>query len=191
VLQADQIQSLAQYLEGKWNELHEKSLEIEDHIAQLKKELDLLNRKRRDLDSGRSRTEREAVLFVRKSDKKKASVELNYLVNNANWQQQYNLRANPNKSSVLVEYNAVVNQTRLSRVWSLHRRSSNLCSWVFPALTGPSKSSSRVVLLMLTESDSFNGPARPISKWVLVPIMSLTPLQWTTRHFLSTPVLGR
>jgi len=111
VLQADQIQSLADYLETKWNALHEKSLEIEDHIAQLKKELDLLNRKRRELDTGRSRTEREAVLFVRKDDKKKASIELSYLVNNANWQQQYNLRANPEKSTVLIEYNAVVNQT--------------------------------------------------------------------------------
>ena len=111
VLQAEQIQSLAQYLEGKWNELHEKSLEIEDHTAQLKKELELLNRKRRELDTGRSRREREAVLFVRKDDKKKASIELNYLVNSANWRQQYNLRANPQKSTVLIEYNAVVNQT--------------------------------------------------------------------------------
>jgi len=111
VLQADQIQSLADYLETKWNELHKNSLEIEDKIAELKKELELLNRRRRDLDSGRSRTERQAVLFVRKDDKKKASIELNYLVNNANWQQQYNLRANPQKSTVLIEYNAVVNQT--------------------------------------------------------------------------------
>ncbi len=111
VLQAEQIQSLAQYLEDKWNELHKEALKIEDHIAELKKELELLNRKRRELDTGRSRTEREAVLFVRKDDKKKASIELNYLVNNANWQQQYNLRANPKKSTVLIEYNAVVNQT--------------------------------------------------------------------------------
>jgi uncharacterized protein (TIGR02231 family) len=111
VLQADQIQSLGNYLEAKWNALHQSSLEIEDKIAELKKQLELLNRKRRDLDSGRSRTEREAVLFVRKDDKKKASIEINYLVNNANWQQQYNLRANPQKSTVLIEYNAVVNQT--------------------------------------------------------------------------------
>jgi uncharacterized protein (TIGR02231 family) len=111
VLQADQIHSLAQFLEDKWNQLHQRSLEIEDSTAKMKKELELLNRKRRDLDSGRSRTEREAILFVRKDDKKGASIELNYLVNNANWQQQYNLRANPKRSTVLIEYNAVVNQT--------------------------------------------------------------------------------
>jgi uncharacterized protein (TIGR02231 family) len=102
---------LAQFLEDKWNQLHQRSLEIEDSIAKMKKELELLNRKRRDLDSGRSRTEREAILFVRKDDKKGASIELNYLVNNANWHQQYNLRADPKKSTVLIEYNAVVNQT--------------------------------------------------------------------------------
>jgi len=70
VLQADQIKSLADFLEAKWNALHEESLQIEDHISELKKELDLLNRKRRNLDSGRSRTEREAVLFIKKDDKK-------------------------------------------------------------------------------------------------------------------------
>ncbi|MHC4658839.1 MAG: mucoidy inhibitor MuiA family protein [Planctomycetota bacterium] len=111
LLQAEQIQSLAQYLEAKWNELHKNSLEIEDHIAELKKELELLNRKRRELDTSRSRTEREAMLFISKPDKKRATIELSYLVNNANWQQQYNLRANPQKESVLIEYNAVVNQT--------------------------------------------------------------------------------
>jgi len=111
VLQSEQIVSLAQYLEDKWNQLHQNALEIEDHIAELKKELELLNRKRSELDAGNSRTEREAILFVSKTDNKKTAIELSYLVNGAGWQQQYNLRANPDKSSVLIEYNAVVNQT--------------------------------------------------------------------------------
>ncbi|MHC4346394.1 MAG: DUF4139 domain-containing protein, partial [Planctomycetota bacterium] len=51
------------------------------------------------------------MLFISKDDGKQARIELNYLVNNASWQQQYNLRANPKKQSVLIEYNAVVNQT--------------------------------------------------------------------------------
>jgi uncharacterized protein (TIGR02231 family) len=77
----------------------------------LKKEQDLLGRKRGELVAGQSRTEREAVLFISGSGGKKVTVELNYLVGGANWQQQYNLRANPEKSNVLIEYNAVVNQT--------------------------------------------------------------------------------
>jgi len=111
VLQSEQIESFTKYLESKSLEWHQKTLDLQDIEADLAKELELLNRKRKDLDTGRSRTEREAVLFIKKDDKKKASIELNYLVNNANWQQQYNLRANPKKSTVLIEYNAVVNQT--------------------------------------------------------------------------------
>jgi uncharacterized protein (TIGR02231 family) len=72
---------------------------------------ELLDRKRNELVAGRSRTEREAVLFISRTGGKKVAIELSYLVGGANWQQQYNLRAAPEKSNVLIEYNAVVNQT--------------------------------------------------------------------------------
>ena len=71
----------------------------------------MLERKRKNLTAERSRTKREAMLYLNRQDKKKAVVELSYLVNGANWTQQYNLRANPEKSNVLIEYNAIVNQT--------------------------------------------------------------------------------
>ena len=73
--------------------------------------MELLERKRTELSAGHSRTEREAVLFLSSAGGKKVSIELSYLVNGANWQQQYNLRAYPKESNVLIEYNAVVNQT--------------------------------------------------------------------------------
>ncbi len=111
LLASEQIQSLAEYLQSKWNTLHQNALKLEDQMAELKEQLELLNRKRKALDTGRSRTEREAVLFIRKDGNKKAAIELSYLVNGANWLPQYNLRANPDKSTVLIEYNAVVNQT--------------------------------------------------------------------------------
>ncbi len=111
LLASEQIQSLAEYLQSKWNTLHQNALKLEDQMTELKEQLELLNRKRKALDAGRSRTEREAVLFVRKTGDQKTAIELSYLVNGANWLPQYNLRANPDKSSVLIEYNAVVNQT--------------------------------------------------------------------------------
>jgi uncharacterized protein (TIGR02231 family) len=111
LLQAEQIESLSRYLEEKWNELHEEALGLEDHLSELRKELEVLNRKRAEVDSAHSRTERKAMLSISKDDGKQARIELHYLVNNASWQQQYNLRANPKKESVLIEYNAVVNQT--------------------------------------------------------------------------------
>ena len=50
-------------------------------------------------------TEREAVLVVNNPGKKKATIELSYLVNSASWLPQYNLRARPDESKVAVEYN--------------------------------------------------------------------------------------
>ena len=111
VMQSEQIASYTEFLEAKSLEWHKKILDLQDTEADLIKEMELLTRKRKELDAGRSRTEREAVLYVSNTAKKKAAIKLSYLVNGANWTPQYNLRANPKKSDVLIEYNAVVNQT--------------------------------------------------------------------------------
>jgi len=111
LLTFEPIQNLATFIEQKGLEYHKHKLELEDQIAQLKKEQELLERKRNELTAGRSRTEREAVLFISANGAKKVAVEMSYLVNGASWLQQYNLRANPKKSNCLIEYNAVVNQT--------------------------------------------------------------------------------
>ena len=110
VLQSKEVEGLSQFLEEKYTSLHENSLKLEDEIAALKEELELLNRRRKELDAGRSRTEREAVLYISDEGRGKSRIELNYLVNEANWLPQYNLRAEPEESSVVIEYNAVVNQ---------------------------------------------------------------------------------
>ena len=105
------IEKLTGLIENKSFEYHKHTTELEDKIAELQKDLELLTRRHNNLMDGRSHTEREAVLFLSGADGKKVSIELSYLVNGANWQQQYNLRANPKQSNVLIEYNAVVNQT--------------------------------------------------------------------------------
>ena len=111
LLTFEPIEKLARLIEDKAFEYHERTTELEDKIAELEKDRELLERKRKELAAGRSRTENEAVLFLSRAGAKKVSIELSYLVNGANWQQQYNLRANPGKSNALIEYNAVVNQT--------------------------------------------------------------------------------
>jgi len=111
LLTFEPIQNLTTFIEEKGLEYHKHKLELEDQIAGLKKEQELLDRKRNELTAGRSRTEREALLFISAEGARKAVIEMSYLVNGANWMQQYNLRANPKKSTVLIEYNAVVNQT--------------------------------------------------------------------------------
>ncbi len=111
LLTFEPLEKLTEYIEKKGLEYHRHNIEYEDKDAQLKKKRELLERKRKELNAGRSRTEREVVLFVGAEDKKKATIELSYLVNGANWNPQYNLRANPKQSNVLIEYNAVINQT--------------------------------------------------------------------------------
>ncbi|MGD2095315.1 MAG: mucoidy inhibitor MuiA family protein [Phycisphaerales bacterium] len=110
LLTYEPIEKLAELIERKALEYHKRITELQDKLAELAKEKELLQRKRNQLQAGYSRTERQAVLFLNNDSGRKASIELSYLVNGANWQQQYNLRANPQKSNVLIEYNAVVNQ---------------------------------------------------------------------------------
>jgi len=111
LLTFEPINDLAKLIQQQGQEYIEQTLAFHDEVSELKTKLELLNRKRKKLDAGRSRTEREAILFVSNSKKIRAAIELSYLVDGANWLPQYNLRANPDKSQALVEYNAVVNQT--------------------------------------------------------------------------------
>jgi uncharacterized protein (TIGR02231 family) len=111
LLTFEPLQKLSTFIEQKGLEYHKHKLELEDQIAELKKQQELLELKLNEITAGRSRKRREAVLFISTEGSKKAAIELSYLVNGANWLQQYNLRANPKKSTVLIEYNAVVNQT--------------------------------------------------------------------------------
>jgi len=111
LLTFEPVENLTSYVEKKGLEYLNHRLELEDKVADLKKQQELLDRKRQELTAGQSRTEREAVVFLSRGSGRKITIELNYLVNNANWQQQYNLRADAQDSKVLVEYNAVVNQT--------------------------------------------------------------------------------
>ncbi|MBN2128239.1 MAG: DUF4139 domain-containing protein [Sedimentisphaerales bacterium] len=111
LLAFEPLQNLTALIEQKGSEYLANRLTLEDTIAERKKEQEVLTRKRNELTAGRSRTERQAVLFLNPGQRRHVALELNYLVNGANWQQQYNLRARPDTSAVTIEYNAVVNQT--------------------------------------------------------------------------------
>ena len=111
LLNFEPLQKLTAHIEEKGNEYRDRSLELHDEMQSQKKEMELLQRKRKELASGRSHTEREAVLYLKKDDARPTTLDLNYLVNGANWSPQYNLRAQPNAQQVLIEYNAVVHQT--------------------------------------------------------------------------------
>ena len=110
LLDSEQIVSFVNYLESKSNQWHEKTVEVEFIQQDLKKRLELLQRKRKNLAGGRSRTQREAIVYINKTNNKKSVIRLSYLVNNASWKPQYNFRADVKKSNALIEYNGIVHQ---------------------------------------------------------------------------------
>jgi len=110
LLQFKPINDLAKLILEKGENYINQTLDYEDRIADIKKELELLNRKRVQLNAGRNRTVRQAVLYTDTESAQKVSISLNYLVSGANWTPQYNLRADKDNATVLIEYNAVINQ---------------------------------------------------------------------------------
>ena len=63
-----------------------------------------------ELTNGASRTERDAVIVVDKTNAAAATVRLNYLVTAASWQPQYKLRAAAEDGPIQVEYLAAIVQ---------------------------------------------------------------------------------
>ncbi len=110
VLQFEPLEKLVSYIASMRGEYQSRILKLDDKIIELNKQLELLQRKLAELQAGRSRTEREAVLVVNSPSRKKTVIEVNCLVNNASWLPQYNLRARAEESKVTVEYNAIMHQ---------------------------------------------------------------------------------
>jgi hypothetical protein len=111
MLQYDPLEKTATFIEGKADDYQKKLVAVRESLLQLAKELELAKRKRGELAAGYSRTEREAVIFMNKSNPAPSTIELTYLVNDASWTPQYNLRSTPDKSLAVIEYNAVVHQS--------------------------------------------------------------------------------
>ena len=111
VLQAEPIKSLTNHLEEKAIDWHAKTVEAQWLKRDIDKELAELEKKLNELKEGRSKVEKEAVLNVGSEKAGKVVIKLSYLVNNASWMPQYNLRARPDKSRAGIEYNAVIHQS--------------------------------------------------------------------------------
>ncbi len=110
-LDSDNAIALAKYvMEGRVERskqmvaLHEQQLDIAE-------KMDFAQRKLRDLTSGVSKIERDAIIVVDKVGPGAGKVKLNYLVGSAAWRPQYKFRAGKtDKDQVTVEYLAAVMQ---------------------------------------------------------------------------------
>jgi len=75
------------------------------------KKLAFLQRKRAELASGSSRTERDAVLVVERTEAAKGTARLSYLVESASWKPQYRLRSGTEAKGVIkLEYLGAITQ---------------------------------------------------------------------------------
>ncbi len=111
LLQPDGLSGVTEYLEKKSVFWHKENVDLEQQKSQLEKELGLLNKRLEELKAGRSKKERQAIIYIDSPGKIHGQISLSYLVNNASWLPQYNLRAMPGEEKMLIEYNAVIHQS--------------------------------------------------------------------------------
>jgi len=105
------LQKLTALIDQKSQEMLDRRKELTADLDDVKEQLELLKRQRQQLTAGRSRTERQALIFLDAPKKTQAQLQLSYLVSQADWTPQYNLRALSDKGQVVVEYHAVVHQS--------------------------------------------------------------------------------
>lgn len=109
-LNADNTIKLANFMMERRAADGQQQVTVQQEIAANQAQIEFLQRQISELAAGTSRTEREAVIVVDKSNAAAGQVRLNYLVNGANWQPQYKLRSGGEKDPVQVEYLGSVSQ---------------------------------------------------------------------------------
>ena len=110
VLNVDTIKQISQFSFDERQKATEESLKLEDEARQFAKQQALLQRKLRELATGRSRTVREAIVFLEKRGAARGEIKLSYLVGGCGWSPAYNFRSNADRTKVAAEYNAIIQQ---------------------------------------------------------------------------------
>lgn len=109
---AESMTEYLTYLESKNGFWHDKAVELELQRKALDKQLADLNRQKEELAREHKRSIRQALVYLHVPANAGArAVQLSYLVNEADWSPQYNLKAEPDKKNVRIEYNAIVHQS--------------------------------------------------------------------------------
>ncbi len=110
VLNPKTLVEVSNYILQQRTGLTAEGIRLEEARQDLNEELSLLQRKRRELTRGASKTVREAVVFLSKKQRGAGSIRLSYLTGSANWSPAYNVRTTADGKKVKIEYLAQVNQ---------------------------------------------------------------------------------
>src|SRR5262249_22737071 len=111
-LNGETVISLSKYVMDQRTEKAKELVTLQQQLQDNQEQTQFVQRQLQELAAGSSKTERDAVIVVEKSNAAAGKVRLNYLVTAASWQPQYKLRAGKENEPVQVEYlAAVVQQT--------------------------------------------------------------------------------
>ncbi len=110
VLNATELEKLSRFSMDERKSVAEEILKWASQLRELQKELSLLQRKRRKLSIGRTRSVRQALVFLEKNNADKGSVRISYIVRGAGWSPSYNFRAQKASQEMELEYNAIIHQ---------------------------------------------------------------------------------
>jgi uncharacterized protein (TIGR02231 family) len=110
LLNGDATIALTKYVMDTRAERSAAQVQLQQQLATNVEAHQFAQRELAELTAGASRTERDAVIVVDKTNANAATVRLNYLVGAANWRPQYKLRAQGEREPVQVEYLAAVTQ---------------------------------------------------------------------------------
>ncbi len=104
---------LAKYIMETRGEKNKEQVGLQQQLEDNKERAEFLARKLREMTSGSSRVEEDAVIVVDKANADAGKVKLNYLVDAAAWRPQYKLRAGKDtKDTVQIEcLAAIIQQT--------------------------------------------------------------------------------
>lgn len=108
-LDAEALAKLTTLVFAEREEVMRMRVDLQRDAQVNQEEITLLERQLKTLAQGANRSSREAVVFLNKRAGA-AKVRLMYLVSGASWSPSYNLRADEDRTTVTVEYNAQVTQ---------------------------------------------------------------------------------
>lgn len=110
VLDAEALEKVTVFNFQKREEIVAKEIEFSTQLLDLQSQGRLLNRQLAEITNNGSKTVREAILFIRKNDESKSTLQLSYLVNSCGWSPSYTVRAADEQAFAKLEYNGLIQQ---------------------------------------------------------------------------------
>ena len=110
VLNAESLEKITNFSFDQRKKVLDEQVKLSRESKSLSEKMNLLQRQMREITSGNSKTAREAVIFLQKSEAGKHNLRLNYLVNNCGWSPSYVIRSQVDRENVSIEYNGLIYQ---------------------------------------------------------------------------------